>query len=82
LIAATAIGLSLNFIGMDPIRALFWAAVLNGVAAAPIMGVLMLMAANQRVMEKFTLSRPLKVIGWCATVVMLLSSLGMFIALK
>lgn len=82
LIAATAIGLSLNFIGMDPIRALFWAAVLNGVAAAPIMAVLMLMAANQRVMGKFTLSRPLKVIGWCATVVMLLSSLGMFIALK
>ena len=82
LIAATGIGLSLNFIGIDPIRALFWAAVLNGLAAAPIMAVLMRMSTNQRVMGKFTLSRPLKAIGWCATAVMVLSSLGMFLALK
>jgi NRAMP (natural resistance-associated macrophage protein)-like metal ion transporter len=82
LVAATGIGLSMNFIGMDPIRALFWAAVLNGVAAAPIMAVLMLMSANRQVLSKFTLSRPLRVVGWCATVVMLLSSVGMFMALK
>jgi NRAMP (natural resistance-associated macrophage protein)-like metal ion transporter len=82
LVAATGIGLSMNFVGIDPIRALFWAAVLNGVAAAPIMAVLMLMSANRRVMSKFTLSKPLRVVGWCATVVMLLGSVGMFIALK
>ena len=82
LTAATAIGLSLNFMGIDPIRALFWAAVLNGVVAAPIMGILMLLASNPRVMGKFTLSAPLKVIGWFATIVMLLSSVGMFIAIK
>jgi NRAMP (natural resistance-associated macrophage protein)-like metal ion transporter len=82
LAAATGIGLSLNFVGIDPIRALFWAAVLNGVIAAPIMVLLMLMASSSRVMGKFTLSAPLKVIGWAATIVMLLSSVGMFIALR
>jgi len=82
LTAATCIGLSLNFIGIDPIRALFWAAVLNGVVAAPIMAVLMLMAGNHRVMGKFTISTPLKVIGWSATGAMLLTAIGVFVTLK
>lgn len=82
LIAATMVGLSLNFMGIDPIRALFWAAVLNGIAAAPIMAVLVLMSSNRRVMGKFPLSTPLRIIGWFATAVMLLSSVGMFVTLK
>jgi len=78
LTAATCIGLSLNFVGIDPIRALFWAAVINGVVAAPIMAVLMLMAGNRRVMGKFTISAPLKVVGWFATGAMLLTAIGVF----
>ncbi len=82
LTAATGVGLTLNFIGLDPIRALFWAAVLNGVVAAPIMAVLMLMASNHRVMGEFVISTPLKFIGWFATGVMLLTAVGVFATLK
>src|ERR1700732_1152882 len=46
LAAATVIGISMNFLGMDPIRALFWSAVINGVVAVPLMVMLMIMSAN------------------------------------
>lgn len=82
LAAATVIGLTLNFIGLDPIRALFWAAVLNGIVAAPVMAVLMLMASDPRVMGKFTVSTSLKLIGWFATGAMLLIAVGVFATLK
>ena len=78
LTAATVIGLGLNFTPIDPIKALFWAAVINGVLAGPVMVVIMLMATNSAVMGKFTLSRRLKITGWLATAVMLLAAGGLF----
>jgi NRAMP (natural resistance-associated macrophage protein)-like metal ion transporter len=82
LAAATLIGLSLNFMGINPIRALFLAAVLNGLISAPLMVITMLLAANPKIMGQFTLSLPLKVAGWIATAVMLLVSLGFFVSQK
>ncbi len=67
---ATLIGVGINFVDIDPIKALFWSAVLNGIVAVPLMAVLMLMAASRTVMGRFTLSSPLKAVGWIATVVM------------
>ena len=52
---ATLAGIVLNFLHIDPIRALFWAAVLNGVLAAPLMAVIMHMASSSKVMDRFTL---------------------------
>lgn len=78
LAAATLIGLGLNFTPIDPIKALFWAAVINGVLAGPVMVVIMLMATNSAVMGQFTISRRLKITGWLATAVMLLSAGGLF----
>ena len=82
LAAATLIGLALNFVRIDPIRALFWAAVINGVTAVPIMVVTMLLASNRKVMGKFGIPVTLKIIGWIATAVMLLASIGLFATLK
>ena len=48
--AATAAGVVLNMTPIDPIRALFWSAVVNGVVAVPIMAIMMIMAANPKVM--------------------------------
>jgi NRAMP (natural resistance-associated macrophage protein)-like metal ion transporter len=67
---ATAGGVALNFTGIDPIRALVWAAVINGVAAVPIMAVMMLLATNPRVLGKFTVRRWLEVAGWLAMATM------------
>jgi len=81
LVIATFIGLGLNFVGIDPIRALFWSAVFNGIVAVPLMIVTMIISANPKIMGRFTLPFPLKVVGWVATLVMLLSSIGLFVAL-
>jgi Mn2+/Fe2+ NRAMP family transporter len=52
------------------VRALFWAAVINGVVAVPVMVVTMLMARQRRVMGRFSVPLPLAIVGWAATVVM------------
>ncbi|WP_051038789.1 NRAMP family divalent metal transporter [Chamaesiphon minutus] len=78
LAVATLLGLSLDFTPIDPIKALFWAAVINGVLAGPVMVVIMLMATNPAVMGQFTLSRRLRLTGWLATAVMLIAAGSLF----
>jgi Mn2+/Fe2+ NRAMP family transporter len=70
------VGIVMSFVGIDPIRALYWSAVINGVVSVPLMVILMLMSANRAVVGKFVLPTYLRVIGWIATVIMLLASVG------
>jgi Mn2+/Fe2+ NRAMP family transporter len=74
---ATAVGVLINFSPINPIRALFWSAVINGVTAVPVMSIMMLMVANSKIMGKFKISGPLRIIGWTATVVMAAAAIGM-----
>ena len=78
LAAATLLGLGLTFTSLDPIRALFWSAVINGVVAVPIMVLMMLMGTSRKVMGGFALSGWLLVGGWLATAVMALAAVGLF----
>ncbi len=78
---ATLIGVALNFVGLDPVRALYWAAVVNGVLAAPLMAVMMLIVRNPRVMGRLTVSRATAVWGWGATGVMAAASAAFFVLL-
>ena len=66
----TLIGASLNYVGIDPARALYWAAVVNGILAAPLMAVMMLIVRNPKAMGRLTLSNRATVVGWVATAVM------------
>jgi NRAMP (natural resistance-associated macrophage protein)-like metal ion transporter len=77
--AATLIGVSINFVDVDPIKALFWSAVINGVVAVPLMIVIMLMAMQRRVMGPFVLPRPLWVMGWLSTLSMAAAVTAMFL---
>ena len=70
IVVATVAGIGLVFAPIDPIKALFWSAVINGVIAIPIMAVMMLMAARHDVMGKLVISRRLKWLGWLCTAVM------------
>jgi Mn2+/Fe2+ NRAMP family transporter len=63
----TLIGLTLNFTKQDPIKALVWAAIINGITAAPVMCFMMLLASRSKVMGRFTLPFYLKILGWFAT---------------
>lgn len=75
---ATIIGGLLNFTSIDPVKALFWSAVVNGVVAVPIMIMMVLMACRSDVMGDFVLGPILRSLGWVATAVMALAAIGMF----
>ncbi len=75
---ATLAGAAINFSPLDPIKALFWSAVINGVAAVPLMVMIMLMGSRSAVMGQFTLRPLLKTLGWLATAVMAAAAVGMF----
>jgi NRAMP (natural resistance-associated macrophage protein)-like metal ion transporter len=64
---STLIGIFINFVGLDPIKALFWSAVINGVVAVPLMVIIMLMAMRTDVMGRFVLPRALWTMGWLCT---------------
>lgn len=78
---ATLLGLGMSLLHVDPIKALFYSAIINGVAAAPIMILIMLMGQNPRVMGQFTLEGGLRVAGWVATGVMTLAAIALFFTL-
>jgi Mn2+/Fe2+ NRAMP family transporter len=79
LVFASLAGIALNFTPIDPIKALYWSAVINGVAAVPMMIMIMLLATNKKVMGQFTLNTSLKIWGWIATGVMTAAAIVMFI---
>jgi Mn2+/Fe2+ NRAMP family transporter len=79
IIAATVIGTLFCFSSIDPMRALFWSAVINGVIAVPVMVVLMLLAARSSVMGALVISRRLRWLGWACTIVMATAVIAMVV---
>jgi NRAMP (natural resistance-associated macrophage protein)-like metal ion transporter len=75
---ATLGGIALDFTPIDPVKALYWSAVINGVISAPIMVITMFMATNTKIMGKFVINRRLKFFGWVATGFMLIAVLVLF----
>lgn len=76
--AATLAGVGIGLLPLDPMRALFWSAVVNGVVAVPVMVVTMLLSTRRSVMGEVRLSRRLRFLGWSCTLVMALAVLAMF----
>ena len=71
------IGIALNFTPINPISALYWSAVVNGVLAVPVMVLLMLMARHRNVMGRFVIGGPLYWLGWLSTAAMTVSVAAM-----
>ena len=71
------LGVALNFSPIDPIRALYWSAVLNGVVAVPLMVTMMFMTMRRTVMARFTLPTALQIMGWLATATMAITVVAM-----
>jgi len=74
---ATLIGALINFSPINPIKALYWSAVINGVVAVPVLAMMMVMTANRKIMGDFVVRGPLWVVGWIATAVMAAAIVGM-----
>jgi len=79
IVTATVMGVLIDWSSIDPIRALFWSAVLNGLAAVPLMIAMMIVVSRRKLMGRFTASRPLLIFGWVATAVMAAASAAMLI---
>ena len=76
---ATLVGTAMNFVHINPIRALFWTAVINGVIAVPMLAAVMLVASREKAMGRFAISGPLRAMGWVTTAVMAACVGGMLV---
>ncbi len=81
ILVAMLVGALLNFTPIDPVKALFWSAVINGVVAVPVMVMMMHLSSHKAAMGQFTLPPILKTVGWIATLAMAAAALGMFATL-
>ncbi|MEP6483983.1 MAG: divalent metal cation transporter [Rudaea sp.] len=77
----TVLGILFNAVSINPMKALYWSAVLNGVIAIPLMVIIMLIASNKSAMGRFRASPLLRTVGWLATLVMTLAFAGMVLTM-
>ena len=77
LAASAVLGAAITLSPIDPIQALYWSAVINGVVAVPVMVVMMWITANRRVMGQFTIGGALRWLGWVSTAAMTLCVVAM-----
>ena len=79
--AATVGGVLLCFSPTDPVKELFWAAVINGVIAVPIMVVMMLLASRRATMGEHVIGTRLRALGWLATAAMAATVVAMLVTI-
>ncbi|AOO81595.1 NRAMP family divalent metal transporter [Bosea vaviloviae] len=76
---ATVLGLLIGFSPIDPIKALFWSAVVNGFVAVPVMASMMWVATQRDNMGRFVANMPIRILGWAATAMMALAAASMLV---
>jgi Mn2+/Fe2+ NRAMP family transporter len=76
------VALVIQYTPIDPMKALFYSAVINGVVAVPLMAVIIVLASKRSVMGAYTASRTLRVLGWIGTAVMGVAAACMLIPSK
>ena len=76
---ATLLGIAIELVKVDPIKALFWSAVINGFVAVPIMAAMMFVASQRDQMKRFRVSGSTLFFGWAATAVMVVAALCMVV---
>jgi NRAMP (natural resistance-associated macrophage protein)-like metal ion transporter len=79
IVAATLVGMAINFLGINPISALVLSAVLNGLIAGPLLILVMLVSNDRKVLGARTNGRALNVIGWITTGVMCIAAIGLIV---
>lgn len=79
IIVATIAGVLLDFTPIDPIKILFWSAVINGAIAVPIMAIMMIMAVRPDIKGDFVIKKKLWLLGWVATALMLATIITMIL---
>ncbi len=78
IVAAILLGIGVDLSPLDPIAALVWSAVINGVAVVPILVAMMIVASRSKQMGKFVATTSQRVLGWLTTAMMAVAAVGMF----
>jgi Mn2+/Fe2+ NRAMP family transporter len=78
---AILLGVAVDFSPLDPIKALFWSAVLNGVITVPILAAMMIVGSRRDEMGQFTATRGQRILGWVTTAVMAAATIAMFVTM-
>lgn len=76
---ATAVGLALDFAGIDAVKMLFWSAVANGVLAPPLIVLIVLLTSDPTVMGDRVNPTWLRYMGWLSAVIMSAAAIAMFV---
>jgi NRAMP (natural resistance-associated macrophage protein)-like metal ion transporter len=79
---STLVGIAIDFLGINPMSALFWTAVINGLISPPLLVIIMLVSNNKKVMGKRVNNLGTNIIGWLAAAVMFAAAIGMFLTWK
>jgi NRAMP (natural resistance-associated macrophage protein)-like metal ion transporter len=79
--ASTLIGMVISWLRIDPIKALYYAAALNGLAAPPLMAIVILIANNKKIMGKYVNKRISNIVGWMIVIVMAIAGILLIIDL-
>jgi len=79
IVLATLAGAAISFSPLDPMKALFFSAVINGVVAVPVMAMMMLITSNKAIMGRFAIVGGRRIIGWLATAIMATAAIGMVV---
>ena len=78
---ATALGAAANAAAINPMKALLWAAVINGIVAVPVMVLVVRLATNRKVMDRFVVAGPWRLLGWIATAVMAVATISWLVSI-
>jgi NRAMP (natural resistance-associated macrophage protein)-like metal ion transporter len=79
IIAATILGIGIDFSSLDPIKALFWSAVINGFVAVPVMAAMMWVGSRRDQMGRFTVAPLTLILGWATTAIMAAAAIAMLL---
>ena len=77
--SATLFGILIDWLPIDPVKALFWSAVLNGLVAVPLLVAMMLIVSSDHIMGRFKAGRGLLALGWACTLVMGCAAFGFLV---
>ncbi len=79
IVASTVVGIAIDFLGINPITALFWTAVINGFVAPPLLAIIMLVSNNRKVMGRRANGRLTNLVGWATTLAMFAAAIGLVV---
>lgn len=81
IIFSTLIGLAINFLGIDPIKALIYSAVANGLVAPVILVIILGISGNKKIMGDWVVGKFKLILGWIITLLMLAAGVATVVSL-